>query len=68
MKDARLEEAREKARRIQRVVRLVLVCVLAIVLVYTCKRWGLRDGLIVGFIGFLFFGGVELFVATLVKP
>ena len=35
------------------------VCVLVVILIYTCSRYDLRGGVIFGLLVFLFYGGAE---------
>jgi len=65
--DPNSDEFNRALKRTQWGARLVLLCVLIIVLASTCSRHGLRNGLVIGLLGFLVYGGGEFFLGTFFK-
>jgi hypothetical protein len=65
---SKIEEKMKKSRLLEKNIifgiRLCLICVLIALTIYLCIRWGLRDGLIGGFVVFLAFGGFEILFLT----
>jgi len=58
--ETKMAKSKRQGSRIRKTLRFVAVCVLTATVIITCSLYGLRDGLIGGFLLFMIFGGLDV--------
>ena len=63
-----MDKGSRTERKIKNIIRLIVFFALIAIMIYSLRRWGIRDGLIYGFLAFLFLGGVDILWGTFTFP